>query len=169
MAENEMKEIRIAKVTVNIGAGQVGDDVEQAVNLLEEMTGNQAVRTESGDAAQGFGLRSGLNIGAKVTLRGEDAEEFLGYVFEAIDEEIPASNFDDQGNFSVGVGEYINMPNMKYDPDIGMVGFDVAVTLERPGYRVKDRDDEAMLGDDHRISPAEAQTFVEDRFGVDVV
>lgn len=169
MAENKMKEIRIAKVTVNIGVGQVGEDVEQAVNLLEDMTGNQAVRTESGDAAQGFGLRSGLNVGAKVTLRGDDAAEFLEHVFDAVDHEIPESNFDDQGNFSVGVGEYINMPNMQYDPDIGMVGFDVAVTLERPGYRVKDRKDEATLGDDHRISPEEAQTFVADRFGVDVV
>lgn len=166
---NEMKQIRIDKVTVNIGVGEVGQEVEKAVNLLEDMTGANAVKTESGTPAQGFGLRSGLNIGAKVTLRGEDAEEFLEYVFAAVDDQVDRNAFDTQGNFSLGVSEYINMPNMKYNPDIGMMGFEVAVTLERPGYRVQRRQDEKKMGDDHRISPEEAQAFVEDRFDVQVV
>ena len=57
---------------------------------------------------------------------------------------------------------------MKYDPDLGMIGFDVAVTLERPGYRVQKRKDAEKLSDDHRISPEEAQDFVEEQFGVEV-
>ncbi len=169
MAEHEMKEIHVEKVTVNIGVGEVGQEVEKAVKLLEKMTGNNAVKTESGMEAQGFGLRSGLDIGAKVTLRGDDAEEFLEHVFEANDHQIPETSFDDQGNFSLGVSEYINMPNLKYDPDLGMIGFDVAVTLERPGYRVQKRKDAETLSDDHRISPEEAQDYVQDRFGVEVV
>lgn len=169
MSENEMKQIRVEKVTVNIGVGEVGQQVEKAANLLEEMTGKEPVRTESTRSAQSFGTREGLNIGAKVTLRGEDAEEFLEYVFEANDNEVPARVFDTQGNFSIGVSEYINMPNMQYNPDLGMIGFDVAVTLERPGYRVQKRKDADDLSDDHRISPEEAQEFVAERFGVDVV
>lgn len=169
MAEHEMKEIHVEKVTVNIGVGEVGQEVEKAVKLLENMTGNNAVKTESGREAQGFGMRSGLDIGAKVTLRGDDAAEFLEYVFEANENEIPATSFDDQGNFSIGVSEYINMPNLKYDPDLGMIGFDVAVTLERPGYRVQKRKNAETLSDDHKISPEEAQEFVQDRFGVEIV
>lgn len=169
MSENEMQQIRIEKITVNKGVGEVGDRVDKAVNLLEQMTGNQAVKTESGRAAQGFGLRGGLNIGAKVTLRGDDAAEFLEKVFEANDNELAASAFDAQGNFSLGVAEYIDMPNMRYDPDIGMEGFDVAVTLERPGYRVMKRKEGGEMGGDHRISPEEAQEFVRERFGVDIV
>jgi large subunit ribosomal protein L5 len=164
-----MTQIRVEKVTVNVGVGEVGQQVETAVKLLQDMTEKDPVRTQSSRDAQSFGMREGLNIGAKVTLRGEDAEAFLEYVFEANDNEVPEQVFDTQGNFSIGVSEYINMPNMQYDPDLGMIGFDVAVTLERPGYRVKKRKQADDLSDDHRISPDEAQAFVQDRFGVDVV
>ncbi len=166
---NELQQIRVAKVTVNIGVGEVGEDVDRAVDLLETLTGKQPVKTESTGAAQGFGKRSGLNIGAKVTLRGEDAAEFLERVFAANDNEVPEGVFDTQGNFSIGVSEYIDMPGARYDPDIGMQGFDVAVTLERPGKRVAKRDDESDVGDDHAVTPDEAKEFVQDRFGVDLV
>lgn len=168
MPTHEMQQIRVEKVTVNIGAGEVGDEVATAVNLLEKLTGGNAVKTEASGSARDFGLRPGLNIGAKVTLRGEEAEDFLERVLEAKGE-LPARVFDTQGNFSIGVEEYINMPGVKYDPDIGMRGFDVAVTLERPGYRVKNRKNAKQLGDDQQISPDEAQEFVQDRFGVEIV
>lgn len=169
MAENEMKQIRVEKVTVNVGVGEVGQQVEKATTLLEKLTGEEPVKTESSRNAQSFGMRSGLNIGAKVTLRGDDAEAFLEHVFEANDDQINAQAFDTQGNFSIGVSEYINMPNMKYDPDLGMVGFDVAVTLERPGYHVQKRKNADDLSDEHRISPEEAQEFVAERFGAEIV
>ncbi len=57
---NDMKEIQVEKVTVNVGVGEVGEQVERAVDLLEKLTGKQPVKTESTDASQGFGLRSGL-------------------------------------------------------------------------------------------------------------
>ncbi|MDY6761545.1 MAG: 50S ribosomal protein L5 [Candidatus Nanohaloarchaea archaeon] len=166
---NEMTEIRVAKVTVNIGVGEVGDDVDRAVDLLETLTGKQAVKTESTSAAQGFGQRSGLNIGAKVTLRGDDAEEFLERVFAANDNRVKERVFDTQGNFSIGVDEYIDLPGTRYDPEIGMQGFDVAVTLERPGARVRKRDDESQVGEDHAVTPDEAKEFVQDRFDVELV
>ncbi|MDY6776495.1 MAG: 50S ribosomal protein L5 [Candidatus Nanohaloarchaea archaeon] len=166
---NEMKQIQVEKVTVNMGAGEVGDEVDKAVNLLEQLTGKEPVKTESSRAAQGFGLRGGLNIGAKVTLRGEEAEEFLEYVFEAKGDEISRDVFDTQGNFSVGVEEYIDMPNVSYDPDIGMKGFDVAVTLERPGHRVKRREEDREVGGDHGISEEDARQYVKERFDVELV
>lgn len=166
---NEMQEVRIAKVTVNIGVGEVGDAVDKAAELIESLTGSNAVKTESSRAAQGFGLRGGLKIGAKTTLRGEEAEEFLEKVFEANGNEIDAGAFDTQGNFSLGVSEYIDMPGVKYDPDIGMQGFDVAVTLERPGYRVSERKEPGEMGDEQRVTPEDAREFVQERFGVEVV
>lgn len=166
---NEMQAIQIHKITVNIGIGEVGDDVEKAVDLLEEMTGSDAIRTESGMDAAGFGVREGLNIGAKTTLRGEEAEQFLQRMFDAIEENISISNFDKHGNFAFGVEEYINVPGMEYDPDIGMRGFEVAVTLERPGYRVKRRkEDTREVGKDHKIAPEEAANYVKETFDVDI-
>jgi large subunit ribosomal protein L5 len=168
MAENEMKQIQVSQVTVNIGIGQVGDDVEKAKNLLEKITGKQAIKTESKETAKNFGLRSGLNIGAMVTLRGEEAEEFLEKVLPAADG-IKKSAFDGTGNFGFGISEYIDVPGVEYDSDIGMMGFEVAVKLERPGYRVKKRDHKPNhIGKEHKVTDDEAVEFVEDRFEVEV-
>ncbi|MFB6292406.1 MAG: 50S ribosomal protein L5 [Candidatus Nanohaloarchaea archaeon] len=170
MAENEMRQIKVSKVTVNIGEGQVGEDVEKAVQLLEKLTGQSPVRAESRDESKTFGLRSGLNIGATVTLRGEEAREFIEKVLPAAGNEISKNAFDGNGNFSFGVSEYIDVPGVDYDADIGMKGFEVAVTLERPGYRVKKRDFKPNdIGKDHLVSDEDAIEFVEEELGVEVV
>lgn len=166
---NEMKDIRVAKVTVNIHEDEVGDDVEKAVDLLEKLTGRKAVKTESTEASKTFGGRSGLNVGAMVTLRGEEAREFLTEVLPAAENDLEPGNFDGEGNFSTGISEYIDVPGVDYDAEIGMKGFEVAVTLERPGYRVKKRDYRpSEIGKDHRISDEEAIEFVENELGVEV-
>jgi len=166
---NEMEQIHVQKVTVNIGIGEVGDDVQLAKKLIERLTGSDAVTTESTFEARGFGVRDGLNIGAKTTLRGEAAEEFLERMFDALEDDISISQFDETGNFSFGIPEYINVPGMDYDPDIGMMGFEIAVNLERPGYRVgRRKEDTRSVGDDHRVTPDEAAEFVQDRFGIEV-
>lgn len=163
-----MQQIEVEKVTVNIGAGEVGDGVEKAVRLLEKLTGKQPVRTESRDSAKSFGLRGGLNIGAMLTLRGDEAREFLEKVIPAADE-IKETAFDGNGNFSFGVSEYIDVPGVDYDSDIGMKGFEVAVTLERPGYRVKKRDYKpSEVGKEQKVSDEEAREFVEDELGIEV-
>jgi large subunit ribosomal protein L5 len=169
MTENEMKQIEIAKVVVNIGTGEVGDPVEKSVALVEKLTGSQAVRTESGGDAKTFGKRAGLNLGVMTTLRGEEAREFLEKVLPAADSQISEQAFDGNGNFSFGISEYIDVPGIDYDSDIGMRGFEVAVKLERPGYRVKKRDHKPReLGKDHKISDEEAREFVEDELGMEV-
>ncbi len=163
-----MKKVQIGKVVVNVGSGQVGQEVEKAVQLVEKLTGSNAVKTESGENAKTFGLRSGLKIGAATTIRGEQAIEFLEKVMPAV-EQIKDSQFDGNGNFSFGISEYIDVPGIDYDADIGMMGFEVTVTLERPGYRLKKRDYKpSEIGEDHRISDEEAMDFVEDRFDVEV-
>lgn len=165
---NEMKQIQIGKVVVNVGIGQVGEDVEKAKNLIEKITGKKAVKTESKDSAKTFGLRQGLKIGAMTTLRGEEAEEFLEKVFTAV-EEIEASQFDERGNFAFGVGEYIDVSGVDYDADIGMMGFEVAVNLERPGYRVKERDYKPTdIGEAHMVDSEDAIDFIEETFDVEV-
>jgi large subunit ribosomal protein L5 len=169
MMSQEMKQIEISKVSVNISAGQVGDDVEKAYNLVEKMTGQEPVRVKSSEEAKSFGLRSGLNVGTSVTLRGEEAREFLEKVLPAADNQISEDAFDGDGNFSFGISEYIDVPGIDYDADIGMKGFEVTVVLERPGYRVKKRDHKPSdIGKDHKVSDEEAKEFVEDQLGAEV-
>ena len=166
--ENEMQEIQIGKVTVNINIGQVGDRVEKAVSLLQKLTGKEPIRVESTEESKSFGLREGLNIGAMVTLRGEEAREFIEKVLPAV-EEINAKAFDGNGNFSFGVSEYIDVPGVDYDADIGMMGFEVAVNLERPGYRIKRRDYKPNgIGKEQIVTDDEAREFVEEQFEVEV-
>ncbi|MFP4038633.1 MAG: 50S ribosomal protein L5 [Candidatus Nanohaloarchaea archaeon] len=165
---NEMKQIQIGKVVVNVGIGQVGEDVEKAKNLIEKITGKTAVKTESREASKTFGNREGLKIGAMTTLRGEEAMEFLEKVFTAV-EEVEASQFDDAGNFGFGIGEYIDVSGIDYDADIGMMGFEVSVNLERPGYRIKRRDYRPSdIGDEHIVNREDAIEFVEQEFDVEV-
>jgi large subunit ribosomal protein L5 len=165
--ENSMKEIEVAKVTVNISEENVGDEVEKAYDLIEKITGKEPVRVESSEKAKTFGNRQGLSIGAMVTLRGEDAVEFLEKVQPAI-EELNASAFSD-GNFGFGISEYIDVPGVDYDADIGMKGFEVNVVLERPGYRVKKRDHKpSKVGEEHRVSNEEAIEFAEEELGFEV-
>lgn len=168
MAENVMKQIEISKVVVNVGVGDVGEGVEKAVDLLEKITGKTAVKTESSEAAKGFGKRSGLNLGAKTTLRGEEAREFLEKVLPAVGQ-INSGSFDENGNFGFGISEYIDVPGVDYDADIGMMGFEVTVSLERPGYRVKKRDYKPNdIGKSHHVSADEAKTFVRENFEVNI-
>ncbi len=167
--QSEMKDIEIAKVVVNVGTGEVGDPVEKSFKLVEKLTGSTPVRTQSGGAAKTFGKRAGLNLGVMTTLRGEEAKEFLEKVLPAADSEISESAFDGNGNFSFGISEYIDVPGVDYDSDIGMRGFEVAVKLERPGYRVRKRDHKPReMGKDHRISDDEAIEFVRDELGLEV-
>ena len=164
-----MRSINIDKVVVNIGVGQAGDPLENAQGLLENITGKKAIQTKSKTRNPTWGIRKGLPIGVKVTLRGKDAEEFLAKAFEAVNKKLKSSSFDGRGNFSFGVKEYIDFPGVKYDPNIGMYGFDISVSLRRPGYRVSKRKiGKAKVGKSHIITDAEAIEFVKNKFGVEV-
>ncbi len=169
-SDNPMRRIRIEKVVVNIGVGEPGERVEKAEILLNRLTGAKVVRTVAKKKIPKWGIRPGLQIGVKVTLRGEAAEHFLRKALEAVDNRISASSFDESGNFSFGINEYINIPGVKYDPKIGIFGMDVSVVLERPGYRVKRRKvRRAKVGKTHRITKDDAISFVKEKFGVEVV
>lgn len=102
-----------------------------------------------------------------MTLR-KDVEDMLKRLLEAKENTLRKTSFDSSGNFSFGIKEYIDVPGTDYDPKIGMIGFDVAVTLERPGYRVKRRKLPKKLGKSHMIKKEEAIDFVAERFNVKI-
>ena len=74
-------------------------------------------------------------IGVSVTVRGEDAKELLKRLFEAKGNQVKGRSFDNFGNYSFGINEHIDIPGVKYDPKVGIMGLGVSVTLTRPGYR----------------------------------
>lgn len=136
---SNMDAIRIEKVTLNVGAGHDQKKLAAGVKLLGALTGKTPVKTRSKVRIAAWNIRLGLPIGAKVTLRKEEAYEFLKRAVYAKDNVLAMKNFDNNGNFSFGIPEYIEIKDAKYDPELGMMGLEISVTLERPGYRVKKR------------------------------
>jgi len=162
-----MREPRIEKVVVHMGVGQGGRELGHAEDILGEMTGQQPVRTTAKTTEPEFDIREGDPIGTKVTLRHEDAAEFLETALGLID--LRRAQFDETGNFSFGIEDHTDFPSQEYDPTIGIYGLDVTVNLVRPGYRVAKRDTASRpIPSSHRLTPEDAITYVEDRFDVEV-
>jgi large subunit ribosomal protein L5 len=168
--ENPMQRPILSKVVVNIGVGEAGEKVARAANLLESLTGQKAVRTAARKTNRDLGVRKSELIGCKVTLRKERAEEFLRRALDAVDGTVQSRWFDGEGNFAFGIEEHINIPGVQYDPQIGIYGMDVCVTVERPGYRIKRRKlRKRKVPGHHRVDRLQSMRFIRDKFGVRVV
>ena len=166
---NTMKTIRIEKLTLNIGAGKDQGKLDKGVKLLKSLTGITPVKTVSRKRIPTWGLRPGLPIGCKITLRGKKAEELLKQLLSAKENIIKPTQVDATGNLAFGIHEYIDIPGIEYDPDIKIMGLEVCVTLERPGYRVKKRrTQKAKIGTHHRIHKDEAINYFKEAFEVKV-
>ena len=163
-----MRDVRIEKITINIGCGAAGDKLEKAKGLLNMLV-NKTVVTTVTQRRSTFGGAKGKPIGCKVTLRKKDAQDFLLRAFEAVEHKLPRSVFDKQGNFSFGVKEHIDLPGVKYDPEVGILGMDVCVTLERPGYRVKRKRYGSPIGSEHMIKPEDAMEWVQKNYKVEII
>ena len=164
---HEMREPRIEKVVVHMGVGEGGRELADAEEILEDVTGQQSVRTSAKRTVQEFNIREGDPIGAKVTLRDEAAESFLDTALALV--ELSASQFDETGNFSFGIEEHTEFPGQEYDPNVGIYGLDVTVNLVRPGYRVAKRDKVSRsIPSGHRLDADDAVAFLEANFDVEV-
>ena len=163
-----MKRINIAKIVVNIGVGKSGEPIERAKNALEELTGKKPTSRGAKENVRDFGIHKGEPIGAIVTLRKNDAFEFLKRVLESKRNVLNATSFDPFGNISLGIHEHIDIPGHKYNPDIGIFGMDVCVSLTRPGYRISKKRNPKRIGKRHRISKDESIDFFKRKFGVEV-
>jgi large subunit ribosomal protein L5 len=164
---HEMREPQIEKVVVHMGVGKGGVDLQNAEEILEEITGQESVRTQAKQTDPEFGIREGDPIGAKVTLRGADAEDFLDRALPLT--ALAERQFDQTGNVSFGVDEHTDFPSQEYDPNIGIYGLDVTVNLVRPGYRVAKRDQVSrQIPSNHRLDAGDAVAFLESNFDVEV-
>jgi large subunit ribosomal protein L5 len=136
---NPMREISIEKVTLNIGAGKDQAKLEKGIKLISSIAGKSPVKTFAKKRIQEWGLRPGLPIGCKLTLRKVGASELLKRMLEARDNMLNKTNIDNEGNISFGIKEYIDIPGVNYDPNIGIMGLQVCITLRRHGFRIKSR------------------------------
>jgi len=169
-ATQPMLKPKIEKVVVNLNVGKSGEPLEKAALVLKELTGQTPVKKKAKKTIREFGVRQGEPIAAVVTLRKQKAIDFLKKVLPVVDNKISRSSFDKQGNFAFGIKEHIEIAGVRYDPDVGIFGMDVCVTMVRPGYRVKiRRRQKATVGQKHVLTPEESVVFVKQTLGVEIV
>ena len=132
--KNIMEVPKVTKVCLNQGLGQAIQDKKILEVALEEMTkiaGQKAVATKAKKAVSNFKLRDGMNIGARVTLRGDQMYEFIDRLvsvslprvrdFQGIN----GKSFDGRGNYSFGTTEKIIFPEINIDKVNKLLGMDI--------------------------------------------
>jgi large subunit ribosomal protein L5 len=169
MSENAMKDLSVEKVVVNISVGASGEPLDNAMTILKQIANQQPAQRTAKQTIRQWGIRKNEPVACMVTLRGERADTFLRKAFTAIRNTINERSFDTHGNFAFGISEHIDIPGTRYDPNLGITGMDVMVSLKRPGFRVSKRKRaRSKVGTRHRVTPAEAMDYVSQTYGVKV-
>lgn len=164
-----MRTIKIEKLTLNIGAGKDTDRLKKGMKLLQKITNAKPVQTFTQKRIPNWSLRPGLPIGCKVTLRNGTVRDMITRLLDAKEFTLQETNFDNNGSISFGVPEYIDIKDAKYDPDIGILGLQVCITLQRPGFRIKRRKlYTKTIPKRHRITREEAIQFMTSVFNVKI-
>ena len=164
------RDIMVRKVIVNITTGASGEPLDKAMTLLQNITGQKSTSRRAKQTIRNWGIRKGEPISCLVTLRGNNAMDFLKKGFTAVRNRIHPKSFDRNGNFAFGIKEHIDIPGQRYNPNLGIFGMDVMVNLERQGYRInRRRRARARVGHNHRITKEEAIEYVKKSFKVEVV
>ncbi|MBO6083470.1 MAG: 50S ribosomal protein L5 [Candidatus Methanomethylophilaceae archaeon] len=165
-----MRDLYVEKVVVNIGVGEAGERLAKAEKVLEMVTKQKPVETISKTVNRDLGIREGMPLGCKVTLRGDAAVDFVKQALSIREMRVPEYSFDQEGNMSFGISDYTDFEGMKYDPEIGIFGMDISVVLRRPGNRITQR---ALLKrripKSHRVARDEAIQYMKDNFQIEVV
>jgi len=130
--QNKMREIEIEKLILNCGGTE--DKLEKSVKLLNILTGKKIKKVASKRRIPSFGVRPGLQTGCMVTIRGKEKEELLKRLLGAVNNTLKPKQVQ-ENYLSFGVPEYLEIPDMEYQRDIGILGLDVTVVFKRKGKR----------------------------------
>lgn len=161
MKENLMREIAIEKVVLSVGG--IGDSLEKGFKLLEVVTKRKPKKTKSTKRIPSLGVKPGLEVGAVVTMR-KDLDNLIKKLLSVIDNTLNKKQVN-EGAFSFGIKEYIEIPGLEYHRDIGIMGFDVTIVFKRSGRRVKLRKvKKGKFPKRQRIAPIEIIKFMEEKF-----
>jgi len=167
--ESPMRKISLEKVVLNMGVGKSGDIIDVAKRALEQISGKKPSTRNAKETQRDWGVRKGEPIGVAVTVRGEDAKVLLKRLLVAKGNTVNGKSFDNFGNYSFGINEHIDIPDVKYEPSIGILGLGISIALTRPGYGIRKRSKhKASVGKSHVISNQEAKDYLVKEFGVTV-
>lgn len=156
-----MRKIKIEKVVLNVGG--TADGLDKGFRLIKFLTKKQPAKIKSTKRIPTWGVRPGLEVGAVVTLR-KDFNDFLKKLLISIDNTLKTKQIS-ENNFSFGIKEYIEIPGVEYQRDIGIIGLDVTVVFKRSGRRVGQRKiKRGKVSKKQTITKEEIIKFMEDNF-----
>ncbi len=167
MTENNMRTIEIEKVILNCGG--VGDKLDSSVKLLEKITGKKVAVTKSTKRIPNFGISPGKKSGCRVTIRNkQEIVNVLKRLLFAVENKIAIKKIV-ENHFSFGIREYIEIPGLEYDRDIGMLGLDTTVVFKRKGKRVMLRKiKQGKYPVKQRVTKEEIVNYIKKNLGVKV-
>ena len=169
ITKSPMKKISLEKVVLNMGVGKSGDAIDIARRALEQISEKKPSTRSAKETQREWGVRKGEPIGVAVTIRGNDAIALLKRLLESKGNTVKGKAFDNFGNYSFGINEHIDIPGVKYDPQIGILGLGISITLTRPGYSIRKRSKhKASVGKAHIITNQEAKDYLTNEYGVTI-
>ena len=125
---------KLDKIVLNVGLGDIRENpkaLENTINDLSIITGQKPVVTKARKSIAAFKIREGVNVGCKVTLRGEKMYEFAYKFFNVALPRVrdfggvSANSFDGRGNYSMGIKEQLIFPEIEYDKVDKLRGMDI--------------------------------------------
>ena len=159
-----MREIKIEKIVLSIGG--TGEYLEKGYKLLELLTNRKPAKTKSRKRIPSLNVRPGLEIGAVVTIRKEK-EELLKKLLTAIENTLKKNQLS-ENNFSFGIKEYLEIPGIEYQREIGIMGLDVTVVFKRAGRRIRLRKiKKGKIPKRQVITKQEIQKFMETKYNTE--
>ena len=164
--ENVMRNIKLDRVVLNIGG--TGEKLDKGVILLEKVSEKKPIRVKATKRIPTWSVRPGLEVGTKVTLRGNDAVNMIKKLLPSIDNTLKEKQI--QNNFfSFGIPEYIEIPGMEYIREVGIMGFEVSVVFSRAGKSVEKK--KVKRGKSKRliVTREEIENYLKNNFGTTIL
>ena len=166
--KNPMQEIEIEKMVLHCGGTE--DKLEKSIKLLEMITGSNKIYViKSTRRIPTFGISPGKKSGAKITIRNQSKiKELLERFFVSMDNELPKKQIT-TNQVCFGIPEYIEVPGLEYNRDIGITGFEVMLVFKRKGKSVKMRKiKRGKYPKRQGVSKDEIVNYMENKFSLEI-
>ena len=160
----------IGAIKINVSLGMAGQPLERAKTIISALVGDGQEPTETiaKNTWRSWGIRKHQPVGLTVTIRGQRGYELLMRLLHSKEYKLKERSIDRSGNFGFGIKEHIDIPGMGYDPNLGIIGMDIIVQMERVGYRVKRRSyRKNKIAKSHFITPVETKIFLKENYDVE--
>jgi len=161
-----MRQVRIDRLVLNVGG--VADKLEKGKILLEKLSDGRALKVKAKKRIPAWGVRPGLEVGVKVTLRGKKAEEKIKLLLGGVGNSLKEKQF--QKNFvSFGIKEYIEIPGVEYIREVGIIGLEATIVFARAGKRVELKKIKRGKIRRQDVSPKEIIELMKEKFKTKVI